>query len=278
MNIDRDFIHDVVYNFHASIMQDGELCDYSDISPVNENYDDAIYQKIYALKYIPAYYFEYCILANKLSERLALKKTKHVEIASFGCGLYPDYFALLHNLDDIDFEYYGFDICQWETRTLLPTSEDNIYLHTKSIDSIRERFLRDIDVFIFPKSLGDIAENIDIPSFADKIAKTRNDTIYFLNSFITVDHKLNKHHVDIFSQFHEAMLAAGFKTTDKSGDTFYSGTHERQGLKGIDYSFDYPQDIRLCEDKDKYNCECRVVHNPVLTNSYMNFQILEYTR
>ncbi|KNC92868.1 hypothetical protein [Trabulsiella odontotermitis] len=278
MNIERDFIHEVVNNFYNSIMQDGDLCGYSDASPANGNYDDEIYQKLYALKYLPAYYFEYCVLATKLVNRLKNNGADEINVSSFGCGLYPDYFALLHNLQDIEFDYYGYDICKWKTRNLLPESEDNLCLKTMSISNITQTALDDTDVFIFPKSLGDIAENIDMPSFARKIASTPKDTVYFLNSFITVNHNLNRHHVELFSHFHDALLKQGFTTDDPSDETFYRGDHEFQGLKGINYGFDYPDGIHLCEEGAELDCKCRVVHSPVMKNSYMNYQILEYTR
>ncbi|QMD24103.1 hypothetical protein HVZ46_05945 [Citrobacter freundii] len=278
MKIDRDFIHEIVNNFHGSIMLDGDLCDYSHFSPDNENYDDKIYQKIYALKYIPAYYFEYCVLAWELSERLMKNDIKNINISSFGCGLHPDYFALLHNLKNVKFDYHGYDTCQWTTRELLPPSNDNLYLHTVSASAITQDSINKTDVFIFPKSLGDIAENIDIKDFSARISNSKKNRVFFLNSFITVDHKLNNHHTEIFSLFHKEMLKKGFVTSDSNERTYYRGDHIYQGLKGIDYSFDYPQNIQLCEDVEKYDCKCRVVHNPVLTNSYMNYQILEYSR
>lgn len=278
MKIDRDFIHEIVNNFYESIMLDGNLCDYSHFSPDNENYDDEIYQKIYALKYIPAYYFEYCVLAGKLSRRLKNKNIRKVEISSLGCGLHPDYFALLHNLNEINFDYHGYDICNWETRDLLPNTDDNLYLHTTSAAEINQYSIDNTDVFIFPKSLGDISENIDIKSFATKISNSKKNNVFLLNSFITVDHNLNRHHTDIFSLIHDKLLEKGFTTSDSHEETYYCGEHKYQGLKGIDYSFDYPQNILLCEDEGKYDCKCRVVHSPVLTNSYMNYQILEYSR
>ncbi len=279
MNIERDFIHEVVNNFYDSIMQDGDLCGYSEASPVNGNYDDEIYQKIYALKYLPAYYFEYCVLASELAERLEEKGVDEINVSSFGCGLYPDYFALMHNLQDIEFDYSGYDISKWKTRDLLPESDNNLCLKTMSIADITQTELNDTDVFIFPKSLGDIAENIDMQAFASKIASTPKDTVYFLNSFITVNHNLNHHHVELFSLVHDAMLKQGFTTEDPSDETFYRGGKQFLGLKAINYGFDYPEEGKhLCEEGAELDCKCRVVHNPVLTNSYMNYQILEYTR
>ncbi|KNC91732.1 hypothetical protein GM31_01685 [Trabulsiella odontotermitis] len=278
MNVERGFIHEVVNTFYDSIMTDGDLCDYSDSSPENGNYDDAVYQKLYALKYLPAYYFEYCILASELYKRLKINDIDEIVVSSFGCGLYPDYFALMHNLEEIDFDYYGYDICEWETRDLLPDSEDNLHLYTRSISDITQTALDNTDVFIFPKSLGDIAENIDMQKFASDIAKTPKDTVYFLNSFISLNHNLNRHHVELFSHFHDEMVKQGFTTGDKSGETYYRGSKQFQGLKAIDSGFDYPQGINLCEEGSELDCKCRVVHSPVLTNSYMDYQILEYTR
>lgn len=45
MNIDQDFIRTTVLSFHRSLMRNGFLCDHSEFLPLNDNYDDEVYQK-----------------------------------------------------------------------------------------------------------------------------------------------------------------------------------------------------------------------------------------
>ncbi|WP_373962532.1 hypothetical protein [Kosakonia sacchari] len=281
MNIDREFIHGIVNNFHDSILNDGKLCAYANTSPTNGNYDDSTYQKIYALRYIPAYYFEYCILADELRSRLQKNDQQDVNIASFGCGLYPDYYALCHNMDGIVFQYVGYDICSWETRRHLPGNEGNIYLSNISVDKINQSEINSYDVFIFPKSLGDIATNANIDSLAQKIANTKKNKIYFLNSFISIEHKKNSQHITIFEVFDRLLNQNKFKCTDNYEDTYFNYNSDdksrHQGLKGINWNFDYPDGVLpLCDDNCKIACNANKY--PVFTNQFMNYQILEYTR
>ncbi|MFA9593285.1 hypothetical protein [Citrobacter telavivensis] len=277
MNIDQDFIRTTVLSFHRSLMRDGFLCDHSELLPLNGNYDDEVYQKIYALKYLPAYYFEYCILANSLQKRLSKNNVTDVNIASMGCGLYPDYFALLHNLDGINFNYYGYDVCRWKARRLLPEGNDNLYLTSRSVNQISTKILGKFDVFIFPKSIKDIEQSSDIEHLAQEISKTKKDKLYFLNSYVNTSLDQTSAHVKIFEHIHNELMRHDFQTADKHTVTQYMG-HANTGLKAIDVHFDYPKEcIVLCQDKDN-ECRCKVRDYPILTNRYLDYQILEYTR
>ncbi|MET5962915.1 hypothetical protein [Citrobacter amalonaticus] len=277
MNIDQDFIRTTVLSFHRSLMRNGFLCDHSEFLPLNDNYDDEVYQKIYALKYLPAYYFEYCILANLLLKRLNNNNVTDINIASMGCGLYPDYFALLHNLTGINFNYYGYDVCHWKTRQLLPQGKDNLYLTSRAVNQISSKTLGKFDVFIFPKSLKDIEQSSDIQQLAHDIIKTKKNKLYFLNSYINTSFEQSSTHVGIFKIIHDALINNGFSTIDKHNVTQYMG-NAGQGLKALDIHFEYPQEcLMLCLEKDD-SCKCKITDNPILTNRYLDYQILEYSR
>ena len=277
MNIDQDFIRTTVHSFHRSLMRDGFLCDHSELSPLNGNYDDEVYQKIYALKYLPAYYFEYCILANTLLKRLNKNSITDINIASMGCGLYPDYFALLHNLAGINFNYYGYDVCRWKTRQLLPQGKDNLYLASRSVNQISSKILGKFDVFIFPKSIKDIEQSSNIQQLAQEIAKTKKDRLFFLNSYVNTSFDQPSVHVRIFEHIHNELTRRKFQTDDKHTITQYMG-HAKRGLKAIDAHFDYPNECTaLCKEKDD-ECQCKVGDYPILTNRYLDYQILEYSR
>lgn len=278
MNINRDFINQFVLSFHDSIMEDGQLCEFSDTLPENGSYDNVTYQKIYALRFIPAYYFEYCILAEELKNRLLPDGPNAINIASFGCGLYPDYYALSHNMDGINFHYTGYDVCRWESRALLPAHIGNITFNNASIDDITQHELNQYDVFFFPKSLGDIAANANLNAFAEKIAQISKERIFFLNSFISTEHRRNDHHINIFGTIDSALTRMGFECADDRTETYYNyqGENRSHGLKRINHNFHYPDILPICRD----DCEeaCNANKSPVFTNMFMNYQLLEYTR
>ena len=110
MHINTKFISDTTDSFYESLPKTKKMCKAATFEAKNNFYKKKIYQKIYALRYLPAYYFEYCLLAKELRSRLKNKNIKYVKVLSLGCGLSPDYYALKHNLRGIKFDYTGYDL------------------------------------------------------------------------------------------------------------------------------------------------------------------------
>lgn len=277
MIIRTDFIHDIVNRFHDSVLEDGDLCKYAESTPENANYADITYQKIYALRYLPAYYFEYAILANLLNARLHKNRINTVNIASMGCGLLPDYYALQHNLIDINFSYHGYDCCNWESRDLLPAANNNLHTYNASLSTLSTEQISKFDVIIFPKSIGDIGENCNMRDIANSLSQSTKKRVFFLNSFITKNHDCNLQHVGLFEGIHNCLISKGFQTADNYKNTFYRGA-KYLGLKAIDRNFDYPELTERCNlPYDECQCSgCQVTYSPIFTNAYMNYQVLEY--
>jgi hypothetical protein len=277
MNINTQFIDEVVNNFHRSLRSDGSLCCYSGTTPENANYNNEIYQKLYTLKYYPAYYFEYSCLATLLQDRLAKDEKNFIRVISFGSGLYPDYYALKHNLTT-KFTYIGYDACNWPTTSLLPKSEDNIELIHESIDSLTAEQLSEYDVFIFPKSIGDIENSANLTLLGEKIRSTSKRKIYFLNSFIIKENINNNEQIALFDKIHQSLSNSGFSTNDDRKNTSHKGPANTALIK-INNGFVYPPNISACSDKDeKCPDSCTVCHSPIFTNRYMGYQLLEYTK
>lgn len=186
MKINRSLISEIVDNFFDAINSREDLCKISRSEHTLEFYKQHAYQELYALRFLPAYYFEYCVLAEKLYGRVR-QNYSHLNIASFGCGLSPDYYALRDNLHKVTFSYTGFDAVQWSSQKHMPAVGSNHQFVFKSVQNITAHELSNIDVFVFPKSIGDIrnsGENV-IEALAQKIASTKKDKIFFLNSYVT---------------------------------------------------------------------------------------------
>ncbi|EKF9603035.1 hypothetical protein O1C43_002845 [Vibrio cholerae] len=279
MRIDANFIETVLGQFYKSFCTEKDWCVVSGVNPNIDVYGKHIYQKLYALKYLPAYYFEYCILADKLKNRLEKNAQKMVSIASLGCGLTPCYYALSHNLGGIGFDYHGYDAYEWKMRSLMPAPDFNFNFYNKTVSKLEKGDIENYDVFIFPKSIGDINDsgpNV-IQHLANIISATSKNKIYFLNSYVSKS-KQNVSHVSFFKKIHDALISQGFTTLDKYDDTFYRG-EQGQGLKGIDYDFTYNDKYFIkCNNKEKSCVDCNVIKFPILKNNFMSYQILEYTR
>lgn len=278
MIINSEFINETVNNFYDSFKNEENWCSVSGLNPNIDIYGNHKYQKLYALKYIPAYYFEYCILANKLNGRIKNKNHK-IKVISMGCGLCPDYYALVHNLE-CEFEYHGYDAYEWSMRKFMPQVANDYNFYKKSLKNIKSEEIYDCDVFIFPKSIGDINDSNDkiIEHLANIISKINKNRIFFLNSYVSNENQ-NTSHVELFEQIHNKLLNSGFSTKDDYKKTFYKGDRVGQGLKGIHIDFDYDSGCFIsCVDKNTSCTYCNVVKYPILTNKFMDYQLLEYFR
>ncbi|MBT9520903.1 MAG: hypothetical protein IV101_08390 [Dechloromonas sp.] len=285
MNINQNFIEDVVSSFHAAICARGNLCQVSKSELTVEFYKKHVYQELYALRYVPAYYFEYCVLVDELKKRIG-KNFGFLNIKSFGCGLSQDYYALRDNLPDNSFEYIGFDSVKWSSQKYMPPTGNNHKFIFKNVGNLVKEDIDNTDVFIFPKSIGDIKNGgIEIINNISKlISNSKNDRIFFLNSFIT---RGRNSPLDLaaFKIIHKSLLAAGFKTKDNVDKTFYKHdgitTGKSIGLRAINSGFLYPDKRIGCEELDESDNECRscpVPMSPIFTNGYMAYQIMEYSR
>lgn len=286
MRVSRKFIEDTVMSYHASFSADKNWCNISALAPVNTSYAKRKYQKIYALRFIPAYYFEYCALASLLRSRLNALKIKDVKIASFGCGLCPDYYALEENLLGIDFEYVGFDRVHWSTQDLMPAKGDNFSFRVELADGLDEGEIDDFDVFIFPKSIRDIADSDDeaLVDLARSLSGSPKKRIFFMNSFVCTKGQRSLD-TPYFTVIHDALLEAGFSCQDDHKETFYrkkpGSDKSYAALISINNNFVYPgQGFVVCPERGSMDdCEtCNVVKRPIFSNEFMDYQLLEYVK
>lgn len=270
----------MLQQFFDAFESENDWCEVSGLNPNVDVYGKHKYQKLYCLKYLPAYYFEYCILASKLHNRLKTNDQDEICVASLGCGLSPDYYSLEHNLGNKKFKYEGFDGFEWSMRKLMPEVGDNYNFNRLNVMRLSEHDISLYDVFIFPKSIGDINDSSDeaIQHLADVISNSVKNRIYFLNSYVSKDNQ-NVSHVDLFEVIHKRLIDSGFSTSDDHRATFYVGSHVGQGLRGINYNFNYDSAFCIkCKDEESRCIGCNVVKSPILTNKFMDYQILEYTR
>jgi len=278
MILERTFIDSVVQSFHNSLRNDGKLCDISGVYPDINIYGDHRYQKLYALKYIPAYYFEYCVMADILNARARDAGDKELNVVSLGCGLTPDYYALKHNLS-CQFEYHGYDAYNWTQRALMPSVGSNYRFYNTPVSVINSSDVSNADVFIFPKSIGDIfsSDETSIDHLADVISRTDKKRLYFLNSFVSDGKRKNRVHIGYFRKIHDELLKVGFLTNDDPDATFHYG-ELGCGLNKIHRNFVYDTAFCIkcmvpgCTD----TCRCNVNKTPILTNRFMDYQVMEY--
>lgn len=286
VNIDSGFVKEVVDSFHSTITSRADLCKTCKSEYTFDFYQKKAYQELYALRFLPAYYFEYCVLANDLYGRVK-DRYRNLKIMSLGCGLSPDYFAFRDNLNGIAFEYIGYDAVEWTSQKYMPKPGPNYQFVFGNVAKIADDEMSQVDVFVFPKSIGDIERGAEglVATLGKKIAKEGKDRIFFLNSYVTKDFD-NPIDKEKFLAIHKALSAAGYSTNDNPNVSYYKHdgiTKDKPiGLRKIHYDFVYPPDRSVsCDKKDASDdvCnECMVPKSPIFTNQYMSFSILEYVR
>lgn len=279
MHINRDFIHNVIDAFYNIKPHGSDLCAAARAAYDQQLYGDLNSQIVYALRFIPAYYFEYCAMVADLNARV--RDFAALSVASFGCGLCPDYYALRDNLN-IPFRYVGFDSIEWESLEYMPPVDGNWSGFARSVEDIDVDELHKFDAFVFPKSITDIDGCSDdcLSKLADKISATKKKRIFFLNSYVKKKFE-STGFIQPFLKVHSRLQAAGFVCQDDIYKTFRVG-HERQGLKKIHTNFDYPNGkILTCEqiDEGDNNCKnCNAPKKPILMNTHMSYAVIEYKK
>lgn len=280
MNVNQQFILDVVGNFHKALSERADLC--KDCrSEFNVGfYKKKAYQELYGARYIPAYYFEYCVLASLLYERVR-ERYRHLNVTSLGCGLSPDYYALEDNLEEVAFSYTGYDQVEWSSQKHMPSPGSNHHFVFENITNLSASQIAETDVYVFPKSIGDIGTET-IEELASKIGATKRNTLFFLNSYVTKEYNRSFDHA-VFLPIHKELLDKGFTCKDDPEKTFFrKGRSGGPGLRGINSGFLYPQEkIIACtkkEDGDQVCDECLAAKQPIFTNRFMCFSLLEYER
>lgn len=287
MEYNDGFIDKLLSSFHNSFMGDYDSwCDIARFEPSGSHYADERYQKVYALRYFPAYYLEYCILANRLRERVE-GRYDYLRVSSFGCGLAPDYYALRDNLRDIAFDYQGYDHFPWATQPLVPLPDANFGFSHESITSLNFSDISNVDVFIFPKSIGDIASSAPhAMSYVSKlIASSPKARIFFLNSYVASGIGYDSSpDLKLFKIIHDELLISGFKTNDNWNKSRCAGDMSNPngvGLRTVHYKFSYPSEyIITCGRKENVSLcnSCIVVKSPIFTNKFIDYQLVEYYR
>lgn len=284
MNVSSNFINEVVVSFFNDLNENGFRCDRCQSNFSISSYKSPAYQKLYALRYLPAYYFEYCVLASRLNERVR-GDYDNLNIVSFGCGLSPDYYALKDNLNEVNFSYTGIDAVQWSSQQLMPKRGDNYRFEMKNAATVPDDLIENADVFIFPKSIGDIDGSVGIDGLASRIGSLGKNRIFFLNSFVTKSFN-NPVDVSVFGKIHNSLCEAGYSTNDDHRTSYHLSESSANvgviGLRKIHWDFIYPSGFDIsCNDENSQEIECQncmVPKKPIYTNQYMAFSILEYVR
>lgn len=226
--INTDLIKETILKNRISL-EKKLLCEHSDCSPSKADYSNKTFQSIYTIKYFPAYYFEYCVLSNRLNQYLKKKKIKKINIISLGSGSCADYYALNNNLVDIEhYTYTGIDLNDWD-RDLFPIIDKKNFIF-KKISALEIKNFDDYQVIFFPKSISNIfGEDINseteknINTFINDLIKSNRDEIIFCISY---EHYYAKEHFIYLSKILNSKgyyIADSRNSKNNAGQSWYIG-------------------------------------------------------
>ncbi|GJL33386.1 hypothetical protein SB6411_01002 [Klebsiella spallanzanii] len=261
-------------------------CDLNSKGFNNKNYLSKVNQQKYILKYYGAYFCELYELYEMFFNDF---EGKEIKIMSIGCGSGVDCEALnrvcIDLNKDINKSYLGIDLVDWNYRPVFPWARFN----TMNAGNIDSSHVKDIDLFVFPKSLTELSEDIRI-NIANTIAsESEKDCIYFLNTYVT-NCPTESIYVDGITQFNtisKILTKDGLWCCTSSPNRYFYKKDE--GFLGSSYDFfKFPNEMYqfVSELKDSCNnhnnspecMSCEINFYPILNSKYLAFNLLKYTK
>ena len=299
-----------IYNFRLKefINNNQYLCELSiNFFNVDElpDYTKEHVQESYLLKYSLAYSFEFYRMYNKIID--SLKDKGYINVLSLGCGSCIDYWSLCYTLYkkniNTKINYIGVDKIKWESNGIEEPFDknncetnykfnkrrkDNSYFLQSEIKDLENsininnkcneinNILSNLDIIIFPRSIGDICDNEENNEILKNIFnKAKNDKIFFLSS------TFNQRDLNLFSNIIDNMLNKLniIKIKEEKMLCF----EDAGGISAIDSYFQYPDNIKeiykdLCKYKDvenkncvKYDKDCSINESPILHSNKIKY-------
>jgi hypothetical protein len=256
------------------------------------NYNNPLIQKLYLLRYMPAFLVEYYDMYSKIFEQ---KFMNDINILSLGCGCGIDLWAAKFARDnfspDSKIKYTGIDAVDWQYKDNLGT--EDFYFLKCDISRLIE-LGDDYNVIIFAKSIGDLSINA-ISKLRKAVRNTNfsSNKIALLSSFrktrSSVDMDRLSSIVDIFTSIH------GYSSLDDKNKYWYyniDGFGDYPKLEYICEDFVYPEEIisyltnlntQCYGYKENHNepCseDCKEMNRwPVLRASQIEYQVIRLIR
>lgn len=273
-------ISEVINKAYEDFKEHPEWCQISTLNAAhNKNYQDEYYQAFYILKYFPAYLIEHYDLFKDIKTNFGSLEGKR--LLSVGCGSGVDYYALRHLIGNNNFLYHGIDITSWGYR---PNIENAIF-NDINVEDITEDFISEIDVFIFPKSIGNMSSYVE--GFANKLVEYGKDEIIIGYTFIR-DPKGGRADGLEESKVIDRILKENSFQLDEKSDKSYLCYQDDEALVSLySHLFEYPQDIinilkafnKNCSSKNDDECvDCDYWASPILRNKYFATSNKKYKR
>lgn len=290
----KEKMYEVFNDFKVDIKEMGKLCELKDCRFDGRNtpdYINPIMQRLYLLRYLPAYTIEYYLMYKQMFGTGFLGNDINVISIGSGCGI--DFWGLKYACDKVtkayNISYTGLDVVDWNYRDNLDI--DEFYFLEDDLNNLTELDEESYNIIVFPKSIGEL-DDTTFANVKNIIRDTcfESDKIMLLSSI-----RKSRNNVDInrMSKL-VSILETDHKYTcldDKKIYWFYPDG-EKIKLETICSEFIYPKEIRdyllslntRCEgfwENWGEPCEenCKDMNRyPVSTASQIQYQVLRLER
>jgi len=204
------------------------------------DYSNEFIQQYYLLRFYPAYLAEYYLMYSEILEEEKYDNSINILSIGSGCGL--DYSAMKLAIRDNgypnDIYYQGIDKYQWNYIESRDVKFRNICADIKNIDNLKEICKKDIDIIIFPKSIGEINGYsfnklinllVEYENYNEKLIILSSERQSFLNH----DRNRLKQLNDRFIEYYDL----------ENNLTIYYRTYNVRGINNLIKEFKYPDNI-----------------------------------
>ncbi len=292
----KDFLTEIYEDFK---LQEENWCEIADSQFVPNSLNNKIYggydkkhfEQFYLLKYTPLYIAEYVEIYE---EFLKIYDKSTLRVLSVGVGAGLDYYSLLGalgNREDIELDYMGIDLVDWNYRDEEINFEQIDLKDISGNENVMRFIQKGVDVIIFPKSIIEIPTKIRYRSGSTKqnnafvelcnvLVENDIEDVWLLNSYIKTYSEVSG--LSEFLHFSNKLQNAGYFIVNGVDATQY---FESSRGNSVHYPLDYRNTWQLdlhnyChrECGEEQAEKCRLAQSPMLRRSHIAFGITNFKK
>ena len=252
------------------------LCDLERATFPNFPYDEAHCRALYQLRYFPAYFYENFEMFSRLRGQVDASP----RIVSLGCGCLVDAAAAADVFVD-GVAYDGYDINNWEIKAI--SLDEDIHFHHENVFE-QDCFPHDANVFVFSRSIGDLATRLGYLNEAIVNSELDSEQI-FLCATYNLDgaciNRLQTYLSQFAEQFEAYTRAPGSQLYHPAGQSV-ENCGFAAGRPWVRHpEVDYLRNLSGACRNPRPNCpgeQCVINRSPILTIHHLAFEILTLNR
>lgn len=259
------------------------------------DYNDAVLQDLYILRYGMAYAYEYKKLYKTMMDEMDVIRMTDViwfgnklEVVSFGCGTMIDYWALKRVFSEkAQIIYHGVDVVDWNNK-VPACQEDVVKFHKQTASEYLASCEKlTADAYVFPKSISELDdEEIEAICNVWREKNIENEEVSLLFAMRSTDGNM-------LSDFKKAEKLCGALSSvgmTCTNTTIVDGVREKVYNLDEDFAEDIWWNVYnmlknlpiMCKKYTSSLCNCNLCREnrnlPIGYNSYMKLKVFTFRK